>query len=55
MDERDQTRQLFLAIPEEVYKTFFLDTDIQAICAHFHLKIIVYDSVQAEIKSWIIK
>ena len=53
MDERDTIRQLFLAIPEEAYSTFFLTPDIEAICAHFNVKILVYDSVQETIVKWI--
>lgn len=53
MDEREADRQLFLAIPEEAYQTFFLTPDIEAICEHFNVKILVYNSIQKEIVTWI--
>jgi len=52
MDEKDATRKLFLAITEEVYSTFFLDPDIQSICEHFQVNIIVFNSNQSQIVSW---
>ena len=53
MEEKDATRKLFLAIPEEVFNTFFLDPDIQAICEHFKVNILIFDSTQTEIVLWI--
>jgi len=53
MDERDSNRQLFLAIPEEAFQTFFLTPDIEAICDHFKVKLLVYNSIQEEIVTWI--
>lgn len=53
MDEREADRQLFLAIPEEAYQTFFLTPDIDAICEHFNVKILVYNPIQEEIVTWI--
>lgn len=53
MAQRDVGRRLFLAIPEEVYNTFFTDTDIEAICNHFNVEIIVFDTTETEITSWI--
>ena len=53
MNDKDSIRKLFLAIPEEVYNTFFLDTDIEAICSHFNVEIIIFDSSKIEIVSWI--
>lgn len=53
MGEKDGDRKLFLALPEEVYNTFFLEPDIQAICDHFNVNILIFDSTQTEIVSWI--
>ncbi|MFN4255784.1 MAG: element excision factor XisH family protein [Saprospiraceae bacterium] len=53
MDERDPARKLFLAIPEEVFNSFFLDADIQAICEHFKVNILVFDFEAIQIVSWI--
>ena len=53
MNDKDSIRKLFLAIPEEVYNTFFIDVDIEAICSHFNVEIIIFDSSKIEIVSWI--
>jgi XisH protein len=53
MEEKDPDRALFLAIPEEVYNSFFLDADIQAICEHFKVNLIVFDAQTNHIASWI--
>ncbi len=53
MEEKDAVRKLFLALPEEVYNTFFLDPDIEAICEHFRVNIVLFDSTEKEIVSWI--
>ncbi len=53
MEQKEKDRKLFLAIPEEVYNTFFTDLDIEAICAHFNVEIVVFDALKIEIVSWI--
>lgn len=53
MSEKDSERKLFLAITDEVYKTFFLDIDIEAICLHFNIEIIVFNPIKIEITEWI--
>lgn len=53
MEKKEIDRKLFLAIPEEVYNTFFTDLDIEAICIHFNVEIVVFDATKIEIVSWI--
>jgi XisH protein len=53
MDNKEKERVLYLAIPEEVYNTFFSDVDIESICAHFNVKILIFDASKIEIVSWI--
>lgn len=53
MEERDMSRELFLAISEEAYRTFFLAPDIEAICEHFNVKILVYNTSDETIVTWI--
>jgi hypothetical protein len=55
MEERDTLRKLFLAITEETFNTFFLDPEIQTICEHFNIRIVVFDAEQTEIIKWIRK
>lgn len=53
MNEREEGRILYLAIPEEIYNTFFMEADIEAICQHFGVRLIVFDIGQNKIVSWI--
>ena len=53
MTEKDSERHLFLAIPDEVYYTFFVDVDMKNICEHFNLSIIVFNIANIEIVEWI--
>lgn len=53
MQDKDAARKLFLAVPDETYNTFFLDPDIQSICEHFDVSILIFDSTQNQIISWI--
>lgn len=51
--EHQKDRLLYLAVPEEVYNTFFTDDDTEAICEHYKVKIIIFDATKIEIVSWI--
>jgi XisH protein len=53
MEQKEADRKLFLAIPEEAYNNFFTDLDIEAICIHFNVEIIVFDVTKIEIATWI--
>ena len=51
--EKDPTRKLFLAITEEIFNSFFQDTDIQAVCNHFKVNLLVFDSTNKIITTWL--
>ena len=53
LEERDAKRRLFLAVTEEIYLSFFKDTDIENICIAFKINILVFDSEQKTIVLWI--
>ena len=53
MVKKENNRKLFLAIPEEVYNTFFTDVDIEDICLHFNVELVIFDVIKIEIVSWI--
>jgi uncharacterized 2Fe-2S/4Fe-4S cluster protein (DUF4445 family) len=53
MVKKEQDRKLFLAIPEEVYNSFFVDMDVTDICTHFNIEIVVFDALKIEIVLWI--
>jgi hypothetical protein len=53
LEERDNKRRLYLAITEEIYYSFFKDTDIENICVAFKINMIVFDAEQKSIVLWI--
>lgn len=53
IEERDPERKLFLAITENVFNTFFQDIDIQSICNHFKVNILVFNEVEKSIITWL--
>jgi hypothetical protein len=53
MEHQESDRKLFLAVPEEAYNNFFTDSDIESICIHFKVEIIVFNINKIEIVSWI--
>ncbi|MGI0494111.1 element excision factor XisH family protein [Alkalinema pantanalense CENA528] len=50
---RNPDRQLFLAIPKEVYQGFFAEEFTQLSVAEYDLKIIVFDVNREEILQWL--
>lgn len=46
-------RQLFLAVPKEIYQSFFTEEFTQLSVAEYALKIVVFDVEQEEIVEWI--
>jgi hypothetical protein len=46
-------RQLFLAIPKEVYQGFFAEEFTQLSVAEYQLKIVVFDIGKEEIVQWL--
>lgn len=55
MTEKDPERKLFLAITEEVFLSFFSDEEVKAICQHFQVSLIVFDSTLNKIVQWLPK
>jgi hypothetical protein len=53
LEEENSDRQIFLAIPVETYREFFLKNIIQKAVKINQIKIIVYDSVNEVIELWI--
>lgn len=46
-------RQLFLAVPKEVYQTFFMEEFAQLSMAEYSLKLMIFDIENQEISQWI--
>jgi XisH protein len=53
LEEYDPERVLFLAVPLEVYNTFFQKPFIQKVIRRKNLHIIVYEPTSAKIEIWI--
>ncbi|MGI8884744.1 MAG: XisH family protein [Pyrinomonadaceae bacterium] len=53
LEEENSDRQIFLAIPVETYREFFLKNIIQKAVKINQIKIIVYDSINEVIELWI--
>jgi glucose-6-phosphate 1-dehydrogenase len=45
-------RALYLAIPDQIYRTFFQNLAIQAIIADHNIKLLVFTPIQEEITLW---
>ncbi|MDY7004957.1 MAG: XisH family protein [Cyanobacteriota bacterium] len=52
LQAEDPRRILYLAIPVEIYETFFARRFVQLISQEYQLKLIVFDSVNEEILQW---
>jgi hypothetical protein len=50
---RQPDRVLFLAIPQEIYQSFFLEEFTQLSIAEYQLKLIIFDIDSEEILQWI--
>ncbi len=53
LDEKQPDRLLYLAVPKEVYKTFFQSRFAQTAIEQHKLKLIVYNPKLEEIEQWI--
>lgn len=53
LEAQESDRILYLAVPEETYRTFFQLPFGQLALRRYQLKLIVYDTVQEEIIQWI--
>ncbi|MCU0392968.1 MAG: XisH family protein [Thermoflexibacter sp.] len=51
--EKEPERQLFLAIPQDVYEDFFDDPFIRKVISMNEVKLIIFDHQKEEIKAWI--
>jgi hypothetical protein len=49
----DVDRQLYLAIPVDIYETFFLRRFVQLVCQEYRLTLMIFDQKQEAIVSWI--
>jgi len=49
---REPDRQLYLAIPIDIYNAFFRRPFIQAVCQEYHVILIIFDPETEEILSW---
>lgn len=45
--------QIFLAISTKTYQDFFLRPEVQAVCQHFDIDLILFDAQAEEIRQWI--
>ena len=53
LKEKEPDRQIYLAVPAEVHKTFFQSRFAQVAIEQHQLKIIVYNPAAEEITQWI--
>lgn len=53
LEENDPQRQLFLAVPVDIYQTFFQSRFAQVAIKRHQLALIVYDPIEEEIVTWI--
>lgn len=50
---KDPERQLFLAVPLDVYQAFFSRPFVQAVCEEYALTLLTFDPQTEEICTWI--
>lgn len=53
LETKDPDRKLYLAITSEIYQSFFKDADIENLCIHFNINLIIFDSENKNIIQWI--
>jgi XisH protein len=53
LEEHEPDRIAYLAVPNETYKDFFQITFVQRAIQRYHIKLIIYDPKQEEIRQWI--
>jgi hypothetical protein len=53
LQQKDPTRILYLAVPLDVYNSFFRLPFTQAVITQYHLNIIVYHPERQEVQQWI--
>lgn len=52
LKDREPDRQLYLAIPIDIYNAFFRRRFIQVVCQEYHVILIIFDPETEEILSW---
>jgi hypothetical protein len=51
--QKEPERQLFLAVPLDVYQAFFCRPFVQSVCSEYKLTLITFDPQTEEICAWI--
>ncbi|RWX46488.1 XisH protein [Candidatus Electrothrix marina] len=51
--QKEPERQLFLAVPLDVYQAFFRRPFVQSVCSEYNLTLITFDPQTEEICTWI--
>ncbi|MGK7957442.1 MAG: XisH family protein [Crocosphaera sp.] len=52
LEELEADRTLYLAIPNDIYNSFFQDSFIQKVINHYSIKLIIINPQQGEILLW---
>ena len=52
LTQKDPQRKLYLAISEDIYSGFFLDSFIQTVLQTYEIKLLVFDVKKEEILLW---
>lgn len=53
LTQKDPQRILYLAISQDIYEGFFLDSFIQTVLQTYEIKLLVFDAKREEILLWI--
>jgi hypothetical protein len=53
LQETDPTRRLYLAVPLDIYNTFFTLAFTQGVIAQYNIYILVYHPESQEVRQWI--
>jgi hypothetical protein len=51
--EKEPERQLYLAVPLDIYNAFFSRRFIQTVCTEYQVKLLVFDPSIGEVYTWI--
>jgi hypothetical protein len=52
LEEQEPDRELYLAVPVQVYRTFFAKAVVQKAITRFNLKLVLFDPQQQTIVEW---
>jgi XisH protein len=53
LEEQEPNRQLYLAVGQHIYETYFNNLAVQKAISRYAIKVLVFDAQQQIIKSWI--